>query len=305
MKLATKGILVAAAGSIALASGAFGQDVETTKVAPLQQLLPNSYGKVEVRHELDVNMAKEKVTNQIPNLSVRPTLGSKFFDGDLNSSFTWIFQRNAGSTKVEKTTLYNVTTYNLISGTYGSITPYFETYQDNGDSFSSSYAGAEFASSKKVETGVGAVTFGAYSLPLWELTSGAGAPKVSPANNTGAATLTESEIEQRDPSIYSYTGAYTSFKPAAVAGLGLSLGTELNRNWKPKYETNLVDGGERTSLAGYATTNKITNKVKVSYPLSDKVTLSNEIRQYVGGAYEERIDGKRWENRLKLNATLF
>ena len=311
MKLATKSILVVTVGALALASGAFAQEVEAEKSAPLQNFLPNSYGKMELRHELDVTMQETTVQNQTPNASARPTLGSTFFDGKLDTAFTWIFEKTADTVKINKTYFYNITTYDLLSGDNGSIKPYAEIYQTTptgtaGESgFKVAYLGTEFATNAEVATGAGAITFSAYTLPLAVFSSGGMVPMDKPQNITGRAALTEEEIERQDPAYDSYTGVGVKFAPAAVTGLTAALGTELYRGWAPSYEVGLVDGSERTSLDNYDVTNMITNKFTVVYPLSDKVNLSNQVRHYIGGIYESGIDGKRWENRLAITATLF
>jgi hypothetical protein len=118
--LMTRGIKVALVALSALTgiTTAQAQDaaVSAEKQAPIKSILPGSYGKVELRHSVARRMEGDEVTNDLPKMDVRPTLGSTFFDGRLDTSFTWIFRKTPDTAKVSKLILFNETKWNVLQG---------------------------------------------------------------------------------------------------------------------------------------------------------------------------------------------
>lgn len=316
--------MIAAAG-VALSGVAYAQDaqVATEKKAPLQQLLPGSYASVELRHataELyDVESDKSDIS---PYLDARPTLGSTFYDGKLDTAFTWIFRKTPESARIQKHPVgfYNETTFTVFENDNFKFFPYLYVEQGStGDSFSSASVGPHLDVKQVLKTGAGDVTFSGFFEPLGEFTSGASANKQKVKNSTDEGyTLADGEqevadIEQKDPGLSNTTEVAVDFAPAMVKGLTVKLAADYMQNWTPKYKDSEQSGAIDAELDGYATKDAVLNKLSISYKFNDSFTLSNSARYTVGGAYEETYDKdtkvsgvvSRFENRLALTATLF
>jgi hypothetical protein len=322
MKL-SKG-MIAVAG-VALSGAAYAQDaqVATEKKAPLQQLLPGSYASVELRHATNELYDVETDNSDIsPYLDARPTLGSTFYDGKLDTAFTWIFRKTPESARIQKHPVgfYNETTFTVFENDNFKFFPYLYVEQGStGDSFALADIGPHLDVKQVLKTGAGDVTFSAFFEPLAEFTSGATAAKQKVKNSTdegytlAEGETAEAELEQKDPSLLNTTEVAVKFAPAMVKGLSLTLAADYLQNWTPKYKDSEQTGEIDAELDGYATKDAVLNKLSISYKLNDAFTLSNSARYAVGGAYEETYDrnlgvsglAARFENRLVLTATLF
>jgi hypothetical protein len=316
-----RGFLVAAT-ALSFAGSALGQaeaETEATKQAAFSNMLPNSYGNLEIRHATSREQVKSDVINDDPVLTVRPTLGSTFFDKKVDTSFTWIFQKKAGDAKVTKDALYNVTTYELLKGDYGSVLPYAETYLSSTGDFSASYSGVNLnASHTFKEAAAGDIKIGSYSYILGKFTSKSSEDdvgvKIEPQidgfalrNSVGAAAEEDVKIPQRTPSIFSYSGIYTKYTPAALSAVAVSAEIELDRHFDPKYKTVKVSDEYRFTDDGYSVKTGVINKLKVAYKFDNGVEVGNQLRHYVNGYWQDGTGSEetRWQNRLTLTSTLF
>lgn len=297
--------------------------ISAEKQAPLKTILPGSYGRLELRHSVARRMEGEEVTNDIPKLDIRPTLGSSFFDGRLDTSFTWIFRKTADTAKVSKLILFNESKWTVLQGKYGDIGPYALTYQSDGQSFSESYVGFDANLKRDLVATAGTFSLKGYMEPLAAIRSGknSGENKVSVRNDTGNENFALSspdsaEIEQRDPTLWNYSGVEARFKPNLLPELYVGLGVDLAQKWDPKYVATEDEGDTSVELDGYATSAVTTNVFRLGYKLSDSTTIAGALRQNIGGYYqqgvgEDRPDptgywgGTRWESRVALQATLF
>lgn len=297
--------------------------ISAEKQAPIKTTFPGSYGKLELRHSVARRMDGDSVTNDVPKLDVRPTLGSTFFDGKFDTSFTWIFRKTADSTKISKLILFNESKWTVLQGRYGDIGPYAVTYQSNDQSFSESYVGFDANLKKDVPITTGILALKGYMQPLAVLQSGKNSSdhKVNVRNDTGNDGFAldgggNTEIEQRDPTLWNYSGAEAQYKPSVVQGLYVGLGVELSQKWQPKYVAKSVDNETRVEMDGYEATSLTTNVFKLGYKMSKTMTVAGAIRQNIGGYYEQGVGETkpdptgywgptRWESRLALQATLF
>lgn len=321
-----RGIFIFAAFmQIAGAAVAQGQDAAVTaeKQAPIKSILPGAYGKIELRHSVARRMEGQDVTNDIPKLDIRPTLGSTFFNDRVDTSFTWIFRKTADTAKVSKLVLFNETKWNVVQGKYGDIGPYAVTYQSNDQSFSESYVGFDANLKRDVAIAGGTLAFSGYMEPLAVIRSGKSSAesKVNVRNDTGNDSFSldnsgATDVEQRDPTIWNYSAVDTRFKPDAVEGFYVGLGVELAQKWDPKYSAKIVDGETRVENDGYATSAVTTNVFRLGYKVSDAVTVAGALRQNIGGYYGQGVGetspdptgywgATRWESRLALQASLF
>lgn len=319
----TLGLAVMALGSVAVAQ----TSATSTKTAPGYSLLEKSYGSIELRHENDVYATKGEIDNQVPNVSVRPTVGTGLFNDKVDTSFTWIFHKDAGSDYVKRTAVYNYTTISAYSSDLVYVTPNFFTYQNvnDGDSWNTSYVGIEVGNKTTMETTIGSFAFQVYDNP--------GALLKSSSNKTTQDVATRSlldndkpalkdnveesdeTIDQREASIWNEAAAYVTYTPATMQKLSVKTGLMHYRQWDPKYIQNDVDGAIEKD--GYNVSAETLTRLSLSYKLSDSLTLSNTFYHYTIGFYEEGKDdangdtgaytasSKRMENRISLNATLF
>jgi hypothetical protein len=321
-------VLVSGLSAAGIASAQDQAAVSAEKQTGIKTIIPGAYGNIEMRHTtLRVMDSDNKVVNDVPSLQARPTLGATFYDGAVDSAFTWVFRKRADTTVVERYYLMNVTQIKAIDGKYGNIGPYFETYQKNGQSFDESYIGLYGELNKDVELTAGKLSFNGYSQPVGLFNDGKTANsedyQVSPRNETSQEKLALTDddngetIPQRDPSIFHFYGASAKFAPTVLKGFSVKGSIDLLHRYDPKYVTKETDDGEpRTELDGYAVSALTMNRVILGYKINDTLSLNNQIRHYMGGIYGSSIDSThadktkqvgnyRWENRLQLTATLF
>jgi hypothetical protein len=313
--------LIALTGAV----NAQAQDAATSaeKQAPLKTILPGSYGRLELRHSVARRMEGEEVTNDIPKLDIRPTLGSTFFDGRFDTSFTWIFRKAADTTAVKKLILYNESKWTLLEGRFGDIGPNALTYQSDDQSFNESYVGIDANLKRDFAADHGTITLSGYMGPAAAIRSGKDSQenKVSVRNDTGNDNFAldstgSTEIEQRDPTLWNYSGVQARFKPSLLPEFYVGLGVDLAQKWDPKYAASEVEGDTRVERVGYATSAVTSNVLKLGYKVSDDVTVAGALRQNVGGYYQQGLGedspdptgywgATRWESRLSLQATLY
>lgn len=297
--------------------------ISAEKQAPMKMILPGSYGKLEVRHSTTRRMEGDDVTNDVPKLDIRPTLGSTFFDGSLDTSFTWIFRKTADTAKVTKLVMFNESKWNVVQGKYGDFGPYAVTYQSNDQSFSDSYVGFDGNLKTDLALESGKLSFTGYVEPLAHLRSGKSSAesKVSVRNDTGKDSFAldetgSTEIEQRDPTLWNYSGVEARFRPNLLPSLYAGVGVDLSQKWEPKYAAKTIDGDTRVENDGYATSAITTNVFRLGYKVSDAVSIAGALRQNIGGYYQQGVGesrpdptgywgATRWESRLAVLATLF
>jgi len=319
----SKGMLVVAGFSLAGVAAAQDAAVTTEKKAAIQNIVPGAYSSLEVRHSTQRQMTDDTVDNDLVNLTVRPTLGATFFDGKVDTAFTWIFSKRPDAARITKSVMYNETVIKALEGKQGYLGPYAYAEQGvDGQDFSSADLGLYGEIATDVEIIGGVLAFNGYWNPTAnylsarELSKDGNKAPVSSRSESLSLTEDQSSIEQRDPTLKNVVGVGAKVKPAAVKGLSIGFAVDAIQQWKPKYAAEEVGGDVRTDIDGYETSSLMINKYAVSYKLTDKVTLTNQLRQNVAGYYEAGIDtgtpdrtgtvaDRRWENRVVLSATLF
>ncbi len=332
----SKAIFVLVSG-LSLAGVAAAEDqpaaVTAEKAAPIKSILPGAYGNVEVRHStLRLVDTDGKKVNDIPALSVRPTLGTTLFDDKVDTAFTWVFKKAPDTNKITKSYLVNITQWKVLDGAIGNIGPYSEVYQANGASFNDALIGLSGELNKDFALPGATIALNGYWNPVAEYmdghTNGGKDNQVATRNETSQEKLfltgstddaDANKVQQRDPNLLNQYGASAKYKPEAVKGLSLGLGSDIINKFHPKYTTKETASGEpRTEQDGYATSGLSITKIMVGYKLSDKVSLTGQFRQYTGGTYAKAIDSShpdasgflggrdaRFETRLQMVATLF
>jgi hypothetical protein len=298
--------------------------VDATKSAQ-PEVIAKAYGSLYMRHATLDKYAADGSDNVVPALVIIPTLGTHLFNDKLDVAYSWYFKKTASSNRINKVVSYAELTYSIIDNDTISLYPYVYIEQANGESFSIVDAGPHMdVKWGGVQTPVGKLSAVGFLEPLVEYTSGhsaAKAPVIDRTTRNEAQALTdgspapspaEKEIEQRDPSISSTTEVAAKLAVDAVKGLSFGAGVDYLQNWAPKYEAKTEDSDVRYSKAGYSVKSAVMNKVSVSYKLTDAVSLSNQLRYMVNGAWNDSYTTQgvsgvsaRIENRLALNATLF
>lgn len=323
----SKSLLGLVAFAVSTLAQAQNATVSAEKKAPLQQLLPGSYGSLEVRHATNEQFDVETNSrNIIPYVDLRPTLGSTFYDGQLDTAFTWIFRKNPDSVRIVKNGVgfYNETTWTLFQNDNFKFFPYLYVEQGSvgANSFALADVGPHLDAKAAFKSDLGEWTISGFVEPLAEFYSGATATKAAKQkvkNSTddsftlAPSDAAETEFEQKDPALVNTTELALSFVPAKLSALRVTLAANYLQNWKPKYEDSSSDAGINPELSGYETKDAVLNKFTLVYKLTDKLTLANSARYAVGGAYEKTYDkdlgvsglANRFENRLTLTATLF
>lgn len=318
----SKGILAIA--TLMVGGQAMAEDaaVSAEKKAPIQALLPTAYGKLEMRHVTQRKMDGSDVLEDDVKLMARPVLGATFFDGKMDSSLTWNFFKKADSVRVSRTDVEHYTTFTVVDNDYIGVTPWAYSLFGNGqENWKSTEIGIGLASpaTLAIPTAAGTITGIISNDYVAYLHNGSSAPKVGVTNDTGrpngafglsepAAEGGTPEMEQRDPTTYNDFVYGASLKDiGGVKGLKLSVTSLLETVWEPKYATEIVDNSERVSLDGYKVSKYTLNRFTGSYAINDKLTVANQLRQYIDGFYDAgtKASATRWENRLMLTTTLF
>jgi hypothetical protein len=312
----SKAMFAVIAGT-AISSAALGQEaVQAEKQAAIKKILPDAYGSVEVRHSTTRVMEKDKQVSDSPVLSVRPTLGTTLFDGNVDTSFTFRYNKKPDTSRIGKSSTYNETTVALIGNDAASLKAYALTYVAGEDSFSTSDLGLIGEAAKSF----GPLKISSYINPTVSFNSGKNAKndKVTAADKTNGLTLTETDtkIEKENPGIWNSAGISAKYTIGST-GLAVGTGLDFGQNWEEKLAiVQVEDGTTRRSSDGYQYRSSTLTKLNVSYKLSDKTSMVAQVRGLTEGFYAESVNKSnpdevlgygpnRFEARLSLNATLF
>ena len=324
MNLVSKSILAAVTGTFVLASAALGEevkaaDVAATKVSPIKAALPDSFGKVELRHYANYNMTDDEVKGVTPKAQVRAYLGSNFMNDKISSQLILAGTKSTETTQIKQRNPEWYTEVEALSGTYGSINPYADIYLPfQGSGTVGSLSLDSTLKLPTIELAMGKLELATGIDPNVTLTSRPSkTTNVDVKTSREATLLTKNEegateVTQKEPSFGAEARASIGFKPAAVAGLGLTVATYVARTFDPAYE--VVEEGNDTvqNKTGYVVENTTSQKLAISYKISDNLSFVNKTWHKMNGAYAARYDGgiagdglSRVTNIVKLNYTLF
>lgn len=310
----------------AVATAAEEGAVSATKASTQPEVIAKAYASLALRHSTLEKLAADGSTNIIPSVIAIPTLGTHLLDDKLDVALTWAFQKKPDSIRLTKLTPYAEVTYTVLDSAHATLFPYVYVEQNDGASFGVVDVGPHLDLKADLMTPLGKLALSGFVEPLAEFTSGKSATKAPVRDRTTRSTdLTlrddgtkdepkvETEIEQRHPSIFSTTELAAKQSIDAVKGLAVSVGIDYFQNWIPHYQASTVDDSTRYDLDGYSVKSAVMNKVGVSYKLSEKLSIANQVRYMVNGLYRDSYDttkgvtgiSSRVENRLTLTATLF
>lgn len=332
----SKGFLAVMTGTLALSGLASAQTVSAEKKGPLQTILSDLTGNIEVRQQTDRTTDKGDYVSDKPVLSFRPALGASLFDGSVDTTFTWIFAKKTDKASIDRSYLYNETYWYALQGKKADVDYKFGTYSyfeqlSDENQFGLQQHGLYLEATSPLETTAGTITFGLISNPVAEFLSNdrikKDGNKIAVANRTGRdslalqeekedGTLTEVKTDRQDPSYWNDSELSVKLNPAPLPKLSVKAALEYVQHWDPKYVAVDNEGGDRTKQEGYTNTGIVLNKLAVGYKITDKVSLTNSLRYHLGGFYQSRVDQNRpdptgafgtatWENRLILSAAIF
>jgi hypothetical protein len=317
MKFAKGFLAIAAVGALAAGTSAVSQETttEATKVAPLKQLVPGAYGKVETRYRNEAKLeagSSTEVIEQRAQWYILPQLGATFFDGKLDTSLLYYFIKGNDETSFDKDLVESYTELTAFSNDYVTISPaLYATQTGSNPSFTDQWLYLNVTTAPSTDTAVGKVSLFAGAMPIIMFTSSQGSDKneiVADEREVGSAALAEDEqkIEQRDPGLGLEAPVLVTLKPNAVAGLGIQTGFVYWRYADPKYKVEEVDGDNRISQDGYEISSGNYNRLKFTYKINDTFSMYNDSRFYTNGFMEAQYSGSySYQNRTGIQATLF
>ena len=325
-------------------------------------IFPAAYGSLELRHVIQRKMTRDQgfvhVRGGSPNLLgskhavsdsphwlFRPTVGSTFFDGELDSSFTYSFSNDVGSSELRKVDVTNSTQWNVIKGNFNASSPYLlgpsaDTSlfdgSKNGTGFSYSDIGFFGELSSLFSVPSGTLNVRGYLNPVVELYSHEQNEKsrstlirsVDQGSRSGLSSsrLVDTDAQpdepmaarQKHPMYLASYGIAGTYQPHWSTKLALGLGLDVIQSWKPVYKETVVPGQTETTVKrdGYARDAVSYARLTVKYDFTKRVSLVNQVRHYTAGIWDRgisidnpdtsgQVGAIAWENRLSLNVSLF
>jgi hypothetical protein len=298
--------------------------ISAEKTSPYR-VLPTLYSSVEMRHTLARAQNDDQVVKSVPNLSLRPNIGMKYFENRLDSSFTFIFRRNPKELPISRDILYNETFIKVLNGQNGFISPYaYSEFDRENMDYKFSKVGLNFTGEKAIQGKWAILKLKGYVEPKVLVISDKYAMSkdfaVTPRNETSQSSLAlnssgATTMERRHVTYLDDFGASFKLSPANWSQLYTGLSVDVTSRWTPRYVARDTAGGVDTSFNGYERRSLTLSRWSMSYKFTDRLTLTNQLGHYDGGLYEYEIDARfadprheinsaRWENRMSLSATL-
>ena len=325
-------------------------------------IFPAAYGKLELRHVTLRKMTRDQgfvhIRGGSPNLLgskqevsdsphwlLRPTIGSTFFNGDLDTSFTYSFSNDVGSSELRKVDVINSTLWSVVKGNFDANSPYlFGPSADtslfdgskNGTGFSYSDIGFFGQMSSLFPVPSGTLNVRGYLNPVVELYSHEQNEKsrstlIRSADQGSRSGISSSHLvdvevppneplaaRQKHPMYLASYGIAGTYQPHWSTKLALGIGLDVIQTWKPVYKETLDPGKTETTVRrdGYARDAVSFARLTVKYDFTKRVSLVNQLRHYTAGIWDRGISVANpdttgqvgqiaWENRLSLNVSLF
>ena len=303
----------------ASSAAAYGEEVKTSKTAAINTAINNLYGSVDLR-QASYQAASDDKEDSRTLFSVRPTLGTKLFDGKVDTYFTAPFFHRNKTANLDQPYLLHETDVTLLDNEYTTIRPYFDAVFPKGGEVSSSnfHAYLELHTIQK-GTAVGDLTPFVALEPMVAYHDKAQTAKASvDSSNAGknsTALTTNSDgtttIGKQEPeSALEYTVG-VNYVPATIKKLTVTGAAILTREYDPQYKmVQSVEGDNQVEKTGYTIRDTTKNQLVLSYKASDTTTISNDFRYRLNGFYASTantdvVGYQRIENRLVLTYKLF
>ena len=285
-------------------------EMSTTAKAPLQQIFPNSYSSLELRHYLDQSAEKGSVTK----LQARYKLGSSFFDEKLDTTLTFSGENYLTTANDENPTIlkgratelylgYKLYKSSFVNETVSvKLSPYGAFQLPRGDKGLTGTAGLTLPVSYTQPIKGGTLEFGvSYDIAM---TLGSRLGKAVPVENADGTLATENSLDNeerrqalgltvdQDKNLEAHQTASTlietrsaraSFSPTAsyLKDLEFSVGAELSTTFTPKMVLNEAQDKVEVKREGafnrvvYNPKRSLDSSIKVSYELKKGLKVSN------------------------------
>ena len=316
-------------GAMTVAGAAQGQEAAAVKKAPIQEILPTAYGKVELRHTTSRTMKRDETIKDRATILVSPVLGATFFDGKMDSNVTLGVRKKNGETTVDQDQPIWNTSVEAFKNDYFSFDPYVELYAP-GKNYGVNYTTTNVDGAAIVSTSMTA-TAPALEGSLGKFTGSFVLDPNATLNNreqkisaeskiasedlesfglaptkAGASTV---EVTQNEPTYNVLYRPILGFNPAVAPKLKLAFSSLINTEFNPKYEIVEEAGAAEQNKVGYTRDTSVQHRYTLSYDFGNGLSIYNQVRQNMEGLYEARAGGKeastRWQNRLGLTFTAF
>lgn len=324
-------------------------------------IFPEAYANFEMRHVTLRQMSRDRGLVHVtggpilldnkhelvdsPHWELRPTIGSTFLNGKLDSAFTFVFVNDVGSSDLVKHDVVNYTQWNVIDGKFNANSPYLfgpsaftdlMTGDNGGASFAYSDIGFFGEANYQFPIPTGSFTVRGYLNPTMEVYS----PEQSKKNRStlvrgndpgqrrgvSSSPLVDTDLpedapmaaRQKHPLYLAFYGIGGTYKPTSLEHLSLALSFDIIETWKPVYKETVVPGQSETSvkLESHERDAVSFARFTATYEVSKRVTVVNQLRHYTAGIWERGISADNpertaqvgavsWENRLCMIVTLF
>jgi hypothetical protein len=299
----------------AVKSCAHTEEVKSTKKAAIMTPIENLYGRVEARQtSLEWSQADGQVQRQVAAYSLRPRLGTKMFNGRLDTYVETPVSSAARTSNFEQKQSVWVSTFNALETDHISITPYHESMLPHQNSPFSTTVALNVDAFTSLKTTMGEFTVHAGIEP--KFTTGTRETMTNRVNREPGkiySTLAPkkdgtTEIKQQEPdTAIEYIGG-VAFVPSFAPKFRLSTDVYFDRLFHPVYNATSDQNGERLEKAGYAYEDSTLTDVVLSYKADSLTTIQNRTLIFHDGLYAANYKGKstpRIQNRLSLIYKLF
>ncbi|MBP6218037.1 MAG: hypothetical protein KA436_05580 [Oligoflexales bacterium] len=298
--------------------------VESQNVAPLQRIFPNSYGGFSLLHIMEkgkFDSENKPIPGRPVQVQARYELGSKFFNGSMDSAFVFGLVKRPNNDVVEdRGTRWNTywTAFSYDNGLLKFV-PYAEVSVPNKGLGTSAKFGAWVPLAYKPSTSLGVVTVGVEydahtymgSRPNGKVPVEGEIPddrRQALALKAQSSTDRPLQVYQNSPTLEHEFHTVLGFEPNSVRGLEL----ELRHIHEHKYVPAMVYDSTRDAVVSkssdtllmkqaYNSASEDTLRTTVSYSVNKTVKICNELN-----LSNKFYDGTRYfMNRIILEADLF
>ena len=313
----TAGLFLSFLSGLALSGLGLAADFEASKNAPLQNIFPNSYGNLVLKHILNKSGESTK-----PEVQARYILGSTFFDGKLDSWVTLGAIRQAGTPVVSQRPVQVESYYTLYKNDYVTVSPFLDAFLPSGEKGTRGEMGMYVPVSYEQSLSAGKVkllsemvfagSFGTRKEDFKTEVTRAGKPLTDDDVKRSSLSLTKdndsnSYMESSQASNLRGTVTFgAGFEPKLVSGLSMALISSHTQQYVPVMELNTKTNTVGLKKAGfmnqpeYKNTYSSEQQLSVGYKLRDGLSVANDF--IVKSIKDGKMD---YANAISLSASLF
>lgn len=274
-----------------VAASASAQQVESQKSAAAS-LLPNAYGSIDLRQYSFKELNEGAGDKNSPAIQSRLIVGSTFMDGKLDIDGVFAVTAKPQTEKYNQRNPQFDAKYAAVEGTYGEISPILTVYSAHQGSPLQAYPDLYAQVKYPIELSIGTLTpalSGEWNARFMSAQTDA---KVYNESSKTTQELGLTEDKDKDPvrpqQDLNYAAEYVASIALSAGKFGVTLYQFMDQLYYPRYTANDEDGTLETSRP---VKTSVTEGLKVSYKITDKATLSNEVYSQQGGVYETQFEG--------------